>query len=331
MNRMSYRQKIIMIYLAAFIILLVIVPLIVPIAPLAGTLPPEKLADADSKFIQLNGVNVHYKIAGRGEPTSILMHGFASSVFTWRNVMTPLAERGTVIAYDRTGFGITSRPLPGQWKGASPYSPDAQVDLLFAWMDELGIKKAILVGNSAGGSMAVLAALRKPERVQALVLVDPALSGSIGSSFPEWLKPIFAMPQMRRLGPLLVRNARDWGLGQAKRSWHDPAQITPEIWDGYFQALRANDWDVGLYEFNLATSSVELHSQLNALKMPALVITGDDDHIIPLESSVRAAKELPNARLVVIPGCGHAPQEECPAPFLQAVNEFLDGLGLPSS
>jgi pimeloyl-ACP methyl ester carboxylesterase len=62
------------------------------------------------------------------------------------------------------------------------------------------------------------------------------------------------------------------------------------------------------------------------LTLPVLVITGDDDRIVPTADSVRLAGELPNAELVVIPGCGHIPQEECPQAVLDAIQTFLDGL-----
>ncbi len=323
---MSRRRISVLIVFTILVLVFIIAPLIVPIPPLEGTVPPEELGDADSRFVRLHGINVHYKLAGGGEPALVLLHGFAASTFTWREVLTPLAEHGTVVAYDRPAFGITARPLPGEWKGPSPYSPDAQVEMLFDLMDALGIQKAILVGNSAGGTVATLAALREPQRVQALILVDPALEGSAGGMFPDWLKPILATPQARRVGPLLVRNARDWGLELAKRAWHDPSKITPQIWDGYLKPLRANDWDIGLYEFNLASGPLDVRSRLKDLGMPTLVITGDDDRVVPTERSVRAAKEIPHARLAVIPSCGHAPQEECPTQFMQAVNEFLSSV-----
>jgi pimeloyl-ACP methyl ester carboxylesterase len=129
-------------------------PFLVPVRPLKGTVPPEQLADADSRFIDVNGVKMHYKTLGSGEPALILLHGFAASTFNWRAVMAPLAELGTVVAYDRPSSGLTERPLPGDWTGESPYSPDAQVAQLVGLMDALGISQAVLIGNSAGGTVA---------------------------------------------------------------------------------------------------------------------------------------------------------------------------------
>jgi pimeloyl-ACP methyl ester carboxylesterase len=240
-------------------------------------------------------------------------------------VMGPLADSHTVAAFDRPGFGLTERPLPGEWQGPSPYSPEAQAGLTVALMDALGIDRAVLVGNSAGGTVAVLTALTYPERVQALILVDPAIYGR-GMQLPGVVRWLLSTPQARRLGPLFVRSIRSWGLEFARSAWHDPSKITDAIWAGYTKPLQAENWDRGLYEVTLASRSLGLDKQLNKVQVPALVITGDDDRIVPTEQSIRLAGELPDAQLVVVPNCGHVPQEECPDPFLAAVNAFLAGL-----
>ena len=109
-------------------------------------------------------------------PTLVLLHGLAASVFSWREVMEPLSAVGTVIAFDRPAFGLTGRPMPGDWADENPYSPEIQPNLTVSLMDKLGMEKAVLVGHSAGGTIAVHTALRHPDRVEALVLVDPVFS-----------------------------------------------------------------------------------------------------------------------------------------------------------
>ena len=264
-------------------------------------------------------------MAGEGQPAVVLLHGFAASLFSWREVMGPLAESHTVVAFDRPGFGLTERPLPGEWQGQNPYSPEAQVGLTVALMDKLGIDRAVLIGNSAGGTVAVLTALTYPERVQALVLVDPAIYQG-GMQFPGLVRWLLSTPQARRVGPLFVRSIRDWGLDFGRSAWHDPSKITDEIWAGYTKPLQAENWDKGLYEVTLASRSLGLDKRLDEVRVPVLVITGDDDQIVPTEQSIRLAGELPNAQLVVVPNCGHVPHEECPQPFLAAVSSFLAGL-----
>lgn len=312
-------KRILLILLAALLLLLLVGPFLVPVPPLENTVPVEDLTDPDSRFIEVNGIDVHYKLYGQGETTFILLHGFGASLFSWREVTEPLSQYGRVIAYDRPAFGLTERPLT--WEGESPYSQEAQVELVIGLMDALGVERAILVGNSAGGTIAMLTALKYPQRVQSLILVDPAVYA--GGGAPAWIRPLLRTPQMRRLGPLFARQIQTRGPELIELAWHDPSKITPDILEGYQKPLRLADWDKALWELTLASRESGLAERLDEFDLPILVITGDDDRIVPTEQSLRLADELPNAQLAVIPQCGHVPQEECPAEFMQAVTEFL--------
>ncbi|MFZ5883603.1 MAG: alpha/beta fold hydrolase [Chloroflexota bacterium] len=308
-----------LILLAALLLLLLVGPFLVPVPPLENTVPVGELTDPDSRFIEVNGIDIHYKRYGQGEPTFILLHGFGASLFSWREVTQPLSQYGTVIAYDRPAFGLTERPLT--WEGENPYSQGAQVELVIGLMDALGVERAILVGNSAGGTIAMLTALKYPQRVQSLILVDPAVYAGDGA--PAWIRPLLRTPQMRHLGPLFARQIQTRGPELIELAWHDPSKITPEILEGYKKPLRLADWDKALWELTLASRESGLAERLDEFDLPILVITGDDDRIVPTEQSLRLADELPNAQLAVIPRCGHVPHEECPAEFMQAVVEFL--------
>ena len=321
--------RVVLIVIIVLLLILLVIPLLIPVPPLEGSVPPEQLADPDSRFVEINGLQVHYKIAGQGVPVLVLLHGFGASVFSWREVMEPLAESlaseiRTVIAFDRPAFGLTERPLPGQWEGESPYGAENQVELTVGLLDALGVEQAILVGNSAGGTIALLTALAYPERVQALVLVDAAVyvhGGSLG-----FVRFLANTPQLQRIGPLVTRRIRSWGRDFARSAWHDPSKITAEVWEGYTKPLQAENWDRALWELMRASNSHNLAERLDEIQMPCLVITGDDDRIVPTEQSIRLADDLSDAELVVIPNCGHLPHEECPEPFLQAVTDFLDKL-----
>jgi len=305
---------------AVLLAILLIGPFLVPIPPLQDTVPPEELADPDSRFVDVDGLRVHYKQDGAGDPVMILLHGFGASVFSWREVMEPLAREGTVIAYDRPAFGLTERPLA--WgRGENPYTPDAQVDVLVGLMDELDVESAFLIGNSAGGTVAAHAALAHPDRFNGLVFVDAAIYEGGGS--PSWVRPLLGLPQIDRLGPLLARQIAVRGDDFLDSAWHAPAQITQEIREGYREPLRADHWDRALWELTKASRQLGLADELDRITLPALVITGDDDRIVPTASSIRLARELPDAELVVIPDCGHVPHEECPDAFLEAVTTFL--------
>jgi len=308
--------------LAGLVVLLLVGPLVVPIPPLEGTIPPAQLADADSRFIELAGINVHYKAMGSGEPVFLLLHGFGANTYSWHKVMTPLSEWGTAIAYDRPAFGLTERPLA--WDGVNPYSTEAQVEIALGLLDAHGADRAILVGHSAGGTLAVHIALLHPERVEALILVSPAIY--TGGGAPGFVRPLLHTPQLRRIGPLIVRGMLARGDALIERAWHDPARITPEDRAGYLLPLQSENWDRALWEMTLAADYPDLVSQLDRLTLPVLIITGNDDRVVPAADSIRLAGEIPDAALVVISNSGHVAHEETPEATLMAIAEFMRSL-----
>jgi pimeloyl-ACP methyl ester carboxylesterase len=293
-------------------------PFLVPVPPLKGTRPPQALADPDSQFIEINGLKVHVKTMGQGEPVFVLLHGFGASLYSWHAVMEPLSQLGKVIAFDRPAFGLTERPLT--WEVQNPYSPEAQVALVIGLLDHFGVQQAILVGNSAGGTVAMQTTQAHPERVSALILVDPAVYN--GGGAPAWVRPLLATPQMRRLGPLLARQIQTRSPDLLNMAWHNPSNIKPEVIELYNKALQVDNWDKALWEFTIANGVSDLSEHLDNFTLPVLVITGDDDRIVPTADSTRLSGELPNARLVVIINAGHVPHEERPVVFMEAVISF---------
>jgi pimeloyl-ACP methyl ester carboxylesterase len=203
---------------------------------------------------------------------------------------------------------------------------DANIELLRGLMDALGIEKAILVGNSAGGAVSVAFALRYPERVEALILVDPGLGGGRGPQFPDWALPLMRTPQMRHIGPLLVRNIAVDGDESILRAWSDPSKVTDEIFAGYHKPLQANNWDRALYELTFAPPYPELRPMLPELKTPAFIIGGEDDQLIRPWYFEAIAQEIPGAQLILLPQCGHLPHEECPNVFMLNVIQFLESV-----
>ena len=314
--------KITLIALSSLLILVLAGPFLVPVKPLDNTLPPEGLADPDSQFIEINDLSVHYKRMGAGEPTFILLHGFGASTFSWREVMAPLAEAGQVIAYDRPGFGLTERPLT--WEGVNPYSEEGNLNLLLGLLDSFNLEKVILVGNSAGGTLATAFTLAYPERVAALVEVDAAIYQTMpDSALLTWL---LKTPQMDHLGPLIARSlGGNRGTTFLESAWYDPTRFTsdPDIMEGYRKPLQVEHWDEALWEHTKATRPPGLAERLNQITTPTLVISGADDRIVPLANSQRLAEDIPDAALVIFDQCGHLPQEECPEQFIQAVLDFI--------
>lgn len=297
-------------------------PFFVPVTELNGLVSADTFVEEDSKFIEVNGVNIHYKEVGAGGRTFILLHGFGGSTFSWREVMDDFSQHGRVIAYDRPAFGLTERPMPEDWI-ENPYGMKANVELLRGLLDEFGIEKAVLVGNSAGGGVSVAFALEYPERVESLILVDPGVGGGRGPQFPAWALPLMWTPQMRHLGPLMMRDYQETLPNTIQREWYDSTKLTDEIRQEYLKLLKIKNWDRAFYELTFAPAYPELRPLLPLLTVPVFIVAGQEDRLIRAFYFEAIATEIPNAQLMLIPQCGHVPQEECPVQFMKAVIKYF--------
>ncbi len=318
-------KKTVFLFLIFACITLALGPFAVPVPPLPDLVSEQAFVEADSKFVEINTVTIHYKEAGQGGRTFILLHPFGGSTFSWREVVDDFAQMGRVIAYDRPAFGLTERPMPedDDWV-ENPYGMKANVEILRSLMDEFGVEKAILVGNSAGGGLAVAFGLEYPERIEALILVDPGVGGGRGPQFPSWAMPFMWTPQMRHIGPLLVRDYQERLPRTIEREWYDGSKLTDEIRREHLKLLRIENWDRAFYELTFAPAYPELRPLLPNLSVQTFIIAGQEDRLIRPWYFEAVASEIPGARLTLIPQCGHVPQEECPIEFMNAVNAYLD-------
>lgn len=290
-------------------------------APQSGTCKDHSLF-TDSRFIEINGFNVHYRMAGSGEPLVVLLHGSFLSIRSWRNVFEKLAETTTVLAFDRPAFGRTSRPLPSKANGVS-YTPEAQSDLVIELIKKLGFRKAVLVGNSTGGTLALLTALRSPQHVEGLVLAGAMIySGYATSEVPALMKPAMKAltPLFSRLMKFLITKLYDKNI---RGFWHNKERLGDDVLASFRSDLMVGDWSRTFWELFLETHHLRLDNRLKTMSLPSLVITGEYDLTVKTEESFRLARELPDAELVVVPDCGHLPQEEQPEAFVVAVRNFL--------
>jgi pimeloyl-ACP methyl ester carboxylesterase len=312
-------------------------PLLVDPAPAPGETSAEALARPGSSFVSvpfpgMDRVRLHLFDRPPTAPTSadsvspdlptfVLLHGFTFNVYTWDRLAEPLTRRGRVIAYDQIPYGLSDKPLPGNWGAENPYSKRAALQQLLSLLDELGVERAYLVGNSSGGTLALEAALAHPERVQGLILLAPWVN-SKRPLLPQWLVDL---PQMQRLALLLGRQ-----LG-TEAPLLDVAYADPGRIDEERRALALSHRDVANWDIAWAallarslTDPVEIARHLDAIATPALVITGQADRIVPPTDSLEAARALPNATFAELPGCGHLPQEECPALVMDIIDQWLD-------
>ncbi len=285
-----------------------------PPGPTGGWMPERGLWP---RFATVHGLRVRYVRAGEG-PAVVLLHGFASSIVTWRDVIPALAARHAVVALDLPGFGASDQPAD---LDASVYP-----GVIAGLMRELGLARASLVGNSLGGAAAVAVAAVYPEMVEKLVLIDAA-----GYSLREDERPaIVRLVGSRRMGGLLeALPLRRWLARRALREvFHDPAQVTPQEVEEYLApfwrptALASARSLLSSPEWREPAAFRALVARVHA---PTLVLWGADDRWIPVADADRFAAAIPGARTRILPDCGHMPQEERPGEVATALEDFLDG------
>lgn len=307
-----------------FGLVLIGIILLTGLRPFAGPIPPltdirsiDSLADDDSRFAAINGLKVHDKEMDSGEPEYILLNGSGVSTYSWREVMQPLADQGRVIAYDRFAFGLTQRPMPAEWSEKLPDGMLAQVAALIGLMDHLDIERDIWVGNLAGGTVAIQAALDYPEHFHTMELVDAAIN--TGNPFPNWVSRILRTPQIRHIGPLIARQIKSSSVDFLKSAWHDPEKLSAEVIGTYQLPHQVDIWVRALWQLTASDRGLDLLSRLVELNLTELVISGDDDQIVPVQQSIQLAGAIRGAHLGGLYNSGHIPQKECPSAFLESI------------
>lgn len=288
--------------------------------------PARSLGEVDSRYATFAGIEVHHKVTGADDgPVVVLLHHFYGNVATWRHVQHALSDTYRVAAFDRPGFGLTARPRRTAWNGTNPYTRGTSARITLELLDELGADRGVLIGSSAGGTSALETYALAPDRIRALVLVSPAITGDVGP--PAWLRPVLRRPQLGRLGPWIVRRrAGEITRDRVGGSWADPTRATDDDVAAYTHALRVDGWDRALWELFSAEPPPSLATLLSRIAVPTLVVTGDRDTVVAPELSRRTARAVPGAEYVELEDCGHTPQEEQPEAFVAAVRDFLGRL-----
>ena len=283
--------------------------------PAAGTGRWLREAGLESRYCTADGLRLRYVRAGRGE-TVVLLHGIGSSAYSWSEVLPELARRFDVVALDMPGFGLSDQP--------------AQLDFarlvrgVVGALDQLGIERAHLVGNSLGGAVAVAVAARHPERVARLVLIDSAGFNVEADERPPLLKLIGAVPAPI-LEPLPVR--RPMLRAALRRVFHDRARVTEERVEEYMAPLFRPGSLRALK--SLLTSRAEEAADFAGLaarvRAPTLILWGYEDRWIPVEDAELFRAAIPRSSAIILRRCGHVPQEERPVETQALVASFLAG------
>jgi pimeloyl-ACP methyl ester carboxylesterase len=271
--------------------------------------------DQHDRFVAVNGVNYHYtEYPGPGRDI-FLLHGFASSTYTWEKVAPILQAHGYhAWALDMKGFGWSDKP------DGADYSPEQLMEEVNAWMDKMGLRKVVFVGNSLGGAIAWNMALVHPDKVKKLVLIDAA-GFMRDTPIPVRLAGLPGAGGIARLffGRWVIEDTFN-------QVYFDPTAITEEQVDAYYDRMRTENALGALTAVGRSVST--LSAEEYALRIPeiqvdTLIIWGRDDAWIPLKDGFKFKEILPNATLEVIPFCGHVPQEEKPEETARLIVEFL--------
>jgi pimeloyl-ACP methyl ester carboxylesterase len=257
-----------------------------------------KWGSPPSRFVDVDGMSVHYRDEGSGPPV-LLVHGTGSNLYTWEAWAAALAPTHRVVRLDLPAFGLTG-PRPD-----GDYRLDTYVEFLDRFASKVGLEKFALAGNSLGGAIAWRFAAAHPSEVTSLVLVDPG-------GYPRKAKRIFVfrLGGLPGIGPLLEHlDPRILVERTSRQVYGDPARVDPDsIERSYELVLRPGNRQA----FGAETSVPyeDRTALLRTLNVPTLVMWGDKDALIPVSDAQRFGDDIPGARVRIYEGLGHVPMEE---------------------
>ena len=259
-----------------------------------------------SRYIELQGFNVHYRDEGdRSKPALVLIHGIVASLHTWDGWVQALSEHFRIIRFDVPGFGLTGGARDGV------YNAQRMIDVLEDLLDYLQVDEAMLAGSSLGGYIAWNFALSAPARVRKLILLDPA--GYPMKKIP-WMIAAAGIPGATWLMPIWMPRAL---IAQGvKEVYGEPEKIQDGVVQRYYDLSRRPGNRLAMMEIFrvlMAVNKGELHNtheRVGRLNIPVLLMWGELDRWILPEQVALWQRDLPTIEVKVYPGVGHIPMEE---------------------
>lgn len=256
------------------------------------------------RFIELSGIRTSYLEAGSG-PVLVLLHGAGGGAANWYKVFGLLSRHFRVIAFDKPGYGESAKP----W---ADYSKTFYTNWLHEAVVALGLQRFHLAGSSQGGAVSIAFALRFPQLLDKMVLIDTA-----GMS-DDWDRRIIPKMILYRLFPTPLMSSFLDGNVMKDPKVADPA------WHRYtMEVIRKPG---GRYPFFLGRGkAVQTFSdeELMQVHIPTLVIWGEDEAFFPVAHGERAARLIPDSQLTILQGAGHLPWMEQPKAFTAVLTKFL--------
>jgi 3-oxoadipate enol-lactonase len=261
---------------------------------------------------------LHVEVHGDGPPL-LLVQGLGYAVWAWAQQLPAFAERWRVIAFDNRGAGRS-------WKPPGPYSIDELADDAAAVLGEHADGPAHVLGFSMGGYIALTLALRRPELVRSLVLAATSAGGVGATPIPDSTREVW-LANAHLPPPEYARRTMHLGFAPG---WSD------EHPDDYEAFLRARleyptPPEAWAAQYDAAQRFMDSGVPVEEIGVPALVLHGDADRIVPVENGRVLAARLPNARLVELPERGHLALLEDPDAFNRAVVAFLSEVESPAA
>ncbi len=319
-------MKVFLLYIIKAISALLLIVFFFLIAFYRGEIPAdvlyEKYADEDSYLLMVDGVNVHVKVKGKGEPI-FLIHGSFSSLNTWEAWEEELNPYFMTVSMDLPGHGLTGPDLKKR------YNIDDYSKIVFGIADQLDLEEFHVAGNSMGGRVALKMATDHPKRILTLNLLDSSVAPkesennggkeSSGSSPPIFKvagHPLFSKVLLKCTPKFLFR----MNLNQV---YYDKNKITDKTVTRYYEMLRRD----GNRQATIDRISVRLETEyeFEKLNMPVMIMWGKEDNWIPLAHGERLSELIPGSKLKVFENAGHIPMEEIPT---ESVAEYLSFLGI---
>ena len=276
-------------------------------------------------MVSVDGIRLRCLDVGAGPSdgtTVVLLHGFGLSLFGWRHVVPLLVGTARVIAIDRPGFGGSDRPDPGRRELAAAYTTVGAAALVLGALKTMGVRRAALVGHSAGAGVAVAAS--SDASVAGIVLVAPVLTAA-----PTPIRLLARLPGAGVVAPALLRTIGPRAARSAlRRTWHEPLDAATE--EGLLQLFRTPGWELPLWAMARHQGAVHAGVDPRSVRVPTLVVACSQDRIARPEAVARLAAALPGARLVRLDEGGHLPHETHPADLARLVRDFVATVDLPA-
>lgn len=271
------------------------------------------------RTLDLHGDRVAYRDEGTGE-VLLLIHGIGGSSNNWRALIPTLSKNYRVVAPDLLGHGQSDKPR-------GDYSLGAFAVWLRDFLDALGVSRVTVVGHSLGGGIAMQFTHQHREYCERLILIS---SGGLGAEVTRTLrlismpgsefvlKFVASKPAIKTRKAFAALKSTDQHASRFSEHWEAHAALAnPENRQALLRTLRAVVDRRG--QFVCALNRLHFNADV-----PVLIMTGDQDRVIPVEHAYAAHEAMPHSRLHIIAGAAHHPQAEQTETVASLIDEFMD-------